>query len=123
MKNNIPDRYRYQMNSDISPYEAWNEQRKKLQKRIQNQYDIEDIKKELQYQMEKALFQTIEEGQMMITKDVVNNILTNLDSLTNGGKMTIKNSFATNLGAMLGRELGKLPFKMLDDILMDDRKR
>ena len=37
--------------------------------------------------------------------------------------MTIKNSFATNLGAMLGRELGKLPFKMLDDILNDDRNR
>lgn len=47
MEKNIPDRYRYQMNSDISPYEAWNEQRKKLQKRIQNQYDIKDIKKEL----------------------------------------------------------------------------
>ena len=40
MEKNIPDRYRYQMNSDISPYEAWNEQRKKLQKRIQNQYDF-----------------------------------------------------------------------------------
>lgn len=73
--------------------------------------------------MEKALFQTIEEGQMMITKDVVNNILTNLNSLQNGGNMTIKNSFSAKLGAMLGRELGKLPFKMLDDILKDDRKR
>lgn len=122
----MPDWVYYQVNGK-SAAENLFEQRKKFYREIEEREAAkarEEAKKKIEQQILDAIVLTLQQGEELVANAAADDIIASVEAAVGNGTIPRKKmSFSQELGFILGKALGEAPFKLLDEMFDDDKRR
>lgn len=111
----MPLRYWVQQNGRTAQ-ENFNYQREKIIKDAMRKKELEQLKKQIEEELFIANMTAIDESAGALEQDVATNVVNNISATFNGGIYPERlNSFSKQIAIGLGRAIGNMPFKLIED--------